>query len=278
MPRPPALRTLLAVALVAAAGIALGQDFANVPATEPSITDWMLDPVTPIAHEVRSYTLFLVAMTLPYLLLPQVLLLYCIFKFGKKPGMRPATFHENVRLEVVWTIVPALTLVLLAIPAYGLIKKIENMPEADVNIQVIGHQFYWEYRYPDYNDIRISEEPLVIPVNKTVVADMTSVDVNHAWWVPAFGIKMDTVPGRTTQVWFNVEREGWFKGQCAELCGTLHSKMLIDVHVVSQEEFDAWIAKKQAEFAPADEAEETAPEPSAGDADEGAVAQEQSAS
>jgi cytochrome c oxidase subunit 2 len=238
----------------------------------------MLDPVTPIAHEVRSYTIFLVAMTLPYLILPQVLLLYCIFKFGKKPGARPATFHENIRLEVVWTIVPALTLVLLAIPAYGLIKKIENMPEADVNVQVIGHQFYWEYRYPDFNDIRISEEPLVIPVNKTVVADMTSVDVNHAWWVPAFGIKMDTVPGRTTQVWFNVEREGWFKGQCAELCGTLHSKMLIDVHVVSQEEFDAWIAKKQAEFSTGDEAEETAPEPSADDADEGAAAQEQNAS
>ncbi|MBX3728949.1 MAG: cytochrome c oxidase subunit II [Candidatus Sumerlaeia bacterium] len=237
-----AAATLLAVAT-------FGQDFANIPASEPSITDWMFDPVTPIAHGVRNNALFILAITVPYLILPQVLLFYCIWKFRKRPGAKPATFHDNVQLEVLWTIVPALSLVVLAIPSYKLIKFIETMPEPDVRIEVTGRQFYWEYRYPDHGNIRISDEPLVVPVRKNIVADMTSADVTHAWWVPAFGIKMDTVPGRYTQVWFNVEREGWFKGQCAELCGALHSKMLIDVHVVSQEEFDAWIEMKKREFA-----------------------------
>jgi len=113
------------------------------------------------------------------------------------------------------------------------------------NLGVIGRQFLWEYRYPDHGDIRIADQPLVIPARKNIVADCTSNDVLHAWWVPSFGVKTDTIPGRLTQIWFNVDREGWYKGQCAELCGALHSKMLIDVKVVSDEEFAAWVAEQQ---------------------------------
>lgn len=244
---------LAAFALLATAALAQGPGFANVPAEEPAITDWMTNPVTPIAHEVRSNAIFISALTLPYLFLPQILLLYCIFKFGKKPGRKPATFHEHLPLEIFWTVVPTLTLVALAIPSYWIIKNIENPPDADVQVTIIGHQFFWEYRYPELGDIRISEEPLILPVDKVVVADVTSVDVTHAWWVPAFGVKYDAIPGRNTRIWMKVEREGWYKGQCAELCGSLHSKMLIDVKVVSPAEFDAWIAAKQREASGPDE-------------------------
>lgn len=236
------------VLALGAASVALGQsEFANIPAEEPPITDWTTEPVTSIARDVQSYTRYIAILTLPFLLIPQILLITAIIKFRSRPGRTPSKFYENVALEAFWTIVPVMVLVALAIPSYSLIKKIETMPEPDVSIEIIGHQFFWEYRYPE-NDVRISDEPLVIPVDQNIVADCTSVDVNHAWWVPAFGVKMDTVPGRTTQIWFNVEHEGWYKGQCAELCGALHSKMLIDVHVVSEEEFDAWIAKKRAEL------------------------------
>ncbi len=209
------------------------------------ITSWMDKPVTPLAHEVKSYVTFLTLVIAPFMILPQALLLMAIFKFRDTGKRKPATFHDNLVLEVIWTIVPVLALVVIAIPSYSLIKKIENPPTPDMRIEIIGHQFFWEYRYPEHGDVRISDEPLVVPINKNIVADVTSVDVIHAWWVPSFAVKIDAVPGRVTQLWFNIDQEGWFKGQCAELCGSLHSKMLIDVKAVPQEEFDAWIAEKQ---------------------------------
>ncbi len=205
------------------------------------ITNLFNEPVTPIAHTVRSYWIFVALITGVFLILPQIILFWCIAKFKDAPGRKPATFHENIKLEIFWTVIPILVLVVMAVPSYPIIKKIENPPPADMRIEIIGRQFLWEYRYPEFGDVRISDEPLVIPVDKTVVADCTSADVLHAWWVPAFGVKIDTVPGRLTQIWFNVEEQGWYKGQCAELCGSLHSQMYIDVRVVSQEEFEEWI-------------------------------------
>jgi len=222
-------------------------NFASIPKVEPVITDWISEPVTPLAHRVRSYTKYALALVLPFLFLPQLLLVYSIIRFRKRPGRKPATFHENIKLEVVWTVIPALVLVGLAIPSYALIRDIETMPEPDMSIEIIGQQFQWRYKYLDHG-IETAGEPLIVPVNNTVVANLTSVDVNHAWWVPAFGVKIDTIPGRLTQLWFDVEKTGWYKGQCAELCGSLHSKMMIDVWVVTQEEFDGWIAEKKAEL------------------------------
>lgn len=211
---------------------------------EAPITNLFMEPATPIAHMVRSYWLYVMLITGIFLVLPQLLLLYCIAKFKDAPGRKPATFHDNLKLEIFWTVVPVFVLIVMAIPSYKIIKAIEEPPPADVRIEIIGRQFLWEYRYPEHGDIRIADEALVIPAGKNIVANCTSTDVLHAWWVPSFGVKTDTIPGRLTQIWFNVEREGWYKGQCAELCGALHSKMLIDVKVVSQEEFDAWVAEK----------------------------------
>ncbi|MCB2153685.1 cytochrome c oxidase subunit II [bacterium] len=247
------MKILLAVALMALAGGA----YAEISGDNPPITNWMTNPATPLAREIRGNALYILGMTLPYLLLPQILLVYAIVKFRARPGRQPATFHDNVKLEVFWTVVPALTLVALAIPSYKVIKNIENPPPADLRIEIIGHQFFWEYRYPEYGVV-ISDEPLYVPAGKNITADVTSVDVNHAWWVPAFGVKIDAVPGRLTQLWFHIDEPGWYEGQCAELCGSLHSQMLIDVEAVSEKEFNFWLGEKMKELEiPADdEAEE----------------------
>jgi len=224
-----------------------GVAFRNVPAEEPPITNWMIAPVTPIAHAVRENALWITWWTLPFLILPQVLLIFIIIKFRARPGREAAKFHDHVVLETVWTAVPAAVLVVLAIPSYWLIRDMETMPEADIQVKIEGRQYFWIYEYMDF-EFSISDEPLIVPANTTVVANITSGDVTHAWWVPAFGVKMDAVPGRITQVWFNVEEEGWYKGQCAELCGAAHALMLIDVWVVSPEEFEEWVEVKRREF------------------------------
>jgi cytochrome c oxidase subunit 2 len=204
----------------------------------------MTDPVTSIAHKVRGNALFITVMVLPFLILPQALLLAAMIKFKKRPGAKPATFHENVKLEVIWTVIPAAVLVALAIPSYSIIKYMETPPPADVRVEIVGAQYQWEYKYLTHGDVQTANEPMVIPENANIVASITSKDVNHAWWVPAFGVKMDAVAGRLNEIWFNVEKTGWYKGQCAELCGPAHAAMLIDVYVVTQEEFDNWIAMK----------------------------------
>lgn len=246
--------TLSALVLIIG-GVAFAQDAAGGSVIDKyspgDITNFLSDPVTPIAHEVKRNWWITSILILPFLVIPQLLLIVAIAKYAKKnDGRKPATFHDNLPLEIFWTIVPALVLVMMAIPTYGLIRKIENPPVADVKIDIIGYRFFWEYQYPDYGGFSISSAgnaPLVIPANKNIVTSMTSKDVIHAWWVPAFGVKMDTVPGRLSQVWFNVEKEGWYEGQCAEICGAGHAVMWIDVLVLPEDEFLQWVAEKQAE-------------------------------
>src|SRR4030067_581445 len=201
------------------------------------ITNWLQDPATPLAKNVRNTFWFTIAMISPFLLIAEGLLLYSIFKFKNKPGRKPAAFHENLKLEIIWTLLPALTLVIIAIPAYGTLKKMEVPPKSDLVIEVIGHQFFWEYRYPRY-DLILVDKPLVVPENKVVTLNLTSVDVIHSWFVPAFGVKQDATPGRISHAWFQVDQVGTYKGQCAELCGELHAKMYITVKVGNQEDLE----------------------------------------
>lgn len=210
-------------------------------ASDP-VTSWLFDPVTPVAQDVRDTFKIMLGLTVPFLLLPQVLLVYAIWKFNEKRGHKPATFHENVPLEIVWTIVPALVLVAISVPAYSTLKKIEVPPKSDLVVEVIGHQFFWEYRLPRH-EIGFANEPLVVPADKIITLNLTSVDVIHSWWVPSFGVKQDANPGRITHAWFKAPA-GNYKGQCAELCGPLHGEMWIDVKVVSETEFNDWLQKK----------------------------------
>jgi cytochrome c oxidase subunit 2 len=205
---------------------------------------WIQHPVTPVAHEVRSLFWKAVAMTGGFVLLAEALLLVAIIRFRARPGLKAASFHDNVRLEVLWTAVPAVVLVVLSGPTFTTLHYLETVPKSDLTVEVIGHQWFWEYRYPQYGVV-FANEPLIIPRGKIVAADITSIDVIHSWFVPQFGVKMDANPGRVNHTWFQVEETGTFHGQCAELCGVLHGDMHIVVKVIPPEEFERWIEQKK---------------------------------
>lgn len=218
--------------------------FYQILAAEQPLTNWLQDPATPLAKDVRANFWIAMLAILPFLLLSEGLLFYAIVKFKAKPNVKPATFHENLRLEIAWTVLPAIALIIIAFPTFATLKKMVVPPKSDVVVEVIGHQFFWEYRYPKYG-ITLAEKPLVVPVNKVITLNCTSVDVIHSWFVPAFGVKQDANPGRITHAWFKALQTGTYKGQCAELCGALHALMYITVKVVSEEEFSAWLEKNK---------------------------------
>ncbi|MGH9393567.1 MAG: cytochrome c oxidase subunit II [Terriglobales bacterium] len=178
---------------------------------------------------------------LPFILIAYFLLAYVLVKFRDKgDGRKPADFHENNPLEFAWTVIPAIVVVLVALHSYPVLHYMEfggNNPA--LNVQVVGHQFFWEYKYPQYG-IDISNDTLVVPANEVVDLDLTSVDVIHGFYVPGLGIQEDALPGRLTNLWFKGET-GFYKGQCTQLCGANHSQMLIEVQVVPNDQFQAWL-------------------------------------
>lgn len=195
------------------------------------------------------------------------LLIWSIFRFRRGANPVPSKTTHNVLIEVVWTLVPVLVLVGIAIPSFKLLAAQYDPPKADLTIKATGHQWYWSYEYPDqgafgFDSVMLSDadaakanEPrnlavdnrVVVPVGAVVKVLLTASDVIHSWAVPAFWVKMDAVPGRVNETWFKTDREGLYYGQCSELCGTKHGFMPIAVEVVSKEKFDAWVAARQAD-------------------------------
>jgi len=184
-----------------------------------------------------------------------------MFRYRRGANPTPSRTSHNTTLEVVWTLVPVLILVVIAVPSIGLLSDQYSPPRADLTVKVIGNQWYWEYEYPDHGVQFVSniltdeeaerrgeprmlavDERMVVPVNATVKVIVTSNDVVHSFGVPAFWVKMDAVPGRLNETWFQADRPGLYYGQCYELCGARHAYMPIAVEVVSQEQFAAWVA------------------------------------
>ncbi len=208
------------------------------------------------------------------------LLAFVILRFNSRANPKPAGFTHNSPLEVAWTIVPIVILVFIGAFSLPVLFKQQEIPEADVTIKVTGYQWYWGYEYVDdgvyfdsfmigygegnLNDsireqlveagysedefLLATDTAVVVPVGATVVMQVTGADVIHSWTIPAFGVKQDAVPGRLAQLWFAAEEEGVYFGQCSELCGKDHAYMPITVKVVSQEEYDVWLAGAQEEF------------------------------
>jgi cytochrome c oxidase subunit 2 len=200
-------------------------------------------------------------------------MLWSIINHRKSTGAVAATFHESTKVEILWTIIPFIILILMAIPATRVLTEAYDSSESDLDIQVTGYQWRWEYRYlrEDASEEEVSfysmlstprdqinnalpkeehylmvvDKPLVIPVNKKFRFIITSNDVIHAWWVPAFAVKRDAIPGFINEAWAIAEEPGIYRGQCAELCGLEHGFMPIVVHAVPQEEYDAWYAEQQ---------------------------------
>ncbi|WP_108175577.1 cytochrome c oxidase subunit II [Phreatobacter oligotrophus] len=205
------------------------------------------------------------------------LLAYCIYRFSEKRNPVPSKTTHHVGLEVAWTVIPVLILIVIAIPSFRLLYQQQVIPRADMTIKATGSSWRWTYDYPDHGNFsfvsnmqtdderrqRIQagaparevprllavDNEVVVPVNKTIRVQVTSSDVMHAFAVPGFGIKVDAVPGRLNETWFRATREGIFYGQCSELCGKDHAFMPIAVRVVSEQAFAAWVEDAKKKFA-----------------------------
>lgn len=226
---------------------------------QPAVTELMRDIVwyDNILHIVSALIVIFVT----------ALLLIAAFKFGEKKNPTPARFTHNAALEVAWTGIPVLILIVFAIISIPLLYKQLEVPESDVVIQATGNQWYWSYEYPDeeieFDALMLAKDELadngfadnewllatdqsvVVPVNAVVHMLITGADVIHAWTIPAFGVKIDAIPGRMNEVWFKAEQEGVYFGQCSELCGKDHTYMPITVKVVSEVEYDSWLEEIQ---------------------------------
>ena len=242
--------------------------FAEVGLSE----NWQLnfqEPATDLMSDIisfHSYILMPIITGISILVL--FLLLYIAFRFNSSRNQIASTTTHNTVVEILWTVIPVVLLIVIAIPSFRLLYVSETIPKADLTIKAIGNQWYWSYEYPDYGDIVFdanmlnddelsdpklrlleTDTQIVVPVNKIVKIQITSNDVLHAWTIPAFGVKMDAVPGRLNETWFKANQEGLFYGQCSELCGPKHAFMPINVKVVSEKEFEDWIGFAKEEYA-----------------------------
>ena len=197
------------------------------------------------------------------------LLIYVILRYNRRANPTPARFTHNSPLEVAWTLIPVLILVFIGSFSLPELFKQQDFKQvqADITIKATGNQWFWSYEYPEdgiafdsfmlaredlaangYDDslyLLATDTAVVVPVGKTIVVQVTASDVIHAWKVPAFGVMQDAVPGRLAQLWFKADKEGIYFGQCSEICGKDHAYMPIEVHVVSQDKYDAWAKTAQ---------------------------------
>ena len=197
---------------------------------------------------------------------------YSIIVHRKSRGVKPATFHDNVQLEVAWTVVPFLILVGMAVPSTATLIEMRDTRESDMSVLITGYQWKWQYQYLDHDVSYFSalatprdqienrapkdehyllqvDNPLVLPVGKKVRLLLTANDVIHAWWVPALGTKKDTIPGFINEMWATIDKPGVYRGQCAELCGKDHAYMPIVVQAVMPDEFDKWVVAQKGKTA-----------------------------
>ena len=195
------------------------------------------------------------------------LLLYSVIRFRASKNPIPSKTSHNTFIEILWTVIPCLILIVIAVPSFRLLYKQDVIPKADVTIKAIGYQWYWGYEYPDQNiafeanmvetknlkpnqpRLLETDNHVVVPVGKVVKVLITANDVLHAWAVPSFGVKRDAVPGRINETWFKAEKEGVYYGQCSELCGFRHAFMPITVRVVSDKQYNEWLKESKIKFA-----------------------------
>jgi len=258
-------RTFLGLAAFAASLIAgLG-----TASAAPQDWEWgFQDAVTSIMTEITSFYDWLLIMMVGISSLVAILLLIIIVRFNKGRNPEPSKTSHNTMLEIVWTTVPVLILVAIAVPSLRLLFYEATIPEGDLTIKAIGHQWYWSYEYPDNGgftfdanmvpDDELTDDQLrllttdnevVLPVGKVIHVLVTSEDVIHSWALPPAGIKMDAIPGRINEFWMTLDTPGTYYGQCSELCGINHGFMPIMVRGVTDSEFAAWVQEAQAKYA-----------------------------
>jgi cytochrome c oxidase subunit 2 len=266
------LKRLIAFVVTAVVGGA-GAAWATTAATgQPKEWQLGLQPgATPVMDDIIWFHDFLLWLIAAITLFVLALLLIVIVRFNTRANPVPSRTTHNTAIEVIWTVVPVLILVTIAVPSFRLLFYQLNVPKADVTVKATGKQWFWSYSYPDqkfeFDSLLVQEKDLkpgqprllsvdnemVVPVNKVVKVLVTGADVIHSWAVPSFGVKIDAIPGRINETWFKAEREGTYYGQCSELCGRDHAYMPIMVHVVSEKDYAAWVEQAKKKYASTDD-------------------------
>lgn len=257
-----------------ARAVALAAALVGLPAT--AFAAWELNmPVGVTELSRRIHALHMLIFWVCVLIAMAVFgaMIYSIVKFRRSQGAVAANFDHSTRAEIVWTVIPIVILVAMAVPAAATLVRIEDTRNSDLTVKVTGYQWRWHYEYLDRNVAFFStlardsdaarqldsgidpktvpnylldvDHPLVVPIGKKVRVLLTAGDVIHAWWVPAFGMKKDAIPGFVNEIWFRADQVGIYRGQCAELCGRDHAFMPVVVDVRSQENFDSWLKAQQ---------------------------------
>ena len=228
--------------------------------------------VTPVAHSIHDFYNLVTTIIIVITLFVLGLLVYVMYRFSESRNPTPSRVTHNTLIEVLWTVLPIIILVIIAVPSFKLLNLQYAYPKADLTIKATGYQWYWSHQYPDQGGFSFDsymlddddrneliekgidaprnlavDNEVVVPVNKVVHVLVTAEDVLHNWTIPAFGSKTDAVPGRLTATWFKAEREGVFYGQCSELCGINHAFMPIAVRVVSEDTFNKWVEARKAD-------------------------------
>ena len=252
-----------------AGGAALAQDG---PAGQPH--PWQLGfqaAATPVMDNIIWFHNFLLWLIAAITLFVMVLLLIVMVRFNARRNPVPSRTTHNTLIELVWTVVPVLILVAIAVPSFRLLFLELDVPKADITVKATGKQWFWSYGYPDekfeFDSILVQDKDLkegqprlltadnalVVPVNKVIRVQTTGADVIHSWAVPSFGVKIDAIPGRLNETWFKAEKTGTYYGQCSQLCGRDHAFMPIEVRVLSDQDYAAWLADAKKKYASTDE-------------------------
>ena len=268
-------KRLIAFVVTSVTGLALGVAPAATGQPEP----WQLGlqkGATPVMDNIIWFHDFLLYVIVAITLFVLALLVIVAVKFNARSNPVPSRTTHNTTIEVIWTVVPVLILVTIAVPSFRLLFFQQNTPKADVTVKATGKQWFWSYSYPDskfeFDSLMLQDKDrkpgqprllavdneMVVPVNKVVKVLTTGADVIHAFAVPSFGIKIDAIPGRINETWFKAEREGMYYGQCSELCGKDHAYMPIAIRVVSDRDYTAWLEQAKKKYATDDSVRPTA--------------------
>jgi len=225
---------------------------------------------SPVMDQIEDFHRLLLYIITAVCLFVLALLVWIVVKYRAGANPVPSKVHHNTLLEVAWTLIPVIILVFIAVPSFRLLYFEAAIPKPDVTFKAVGKQWFWSYEYPGstagftYDSVGLSDadakkaekprllgvdNPVYVPVNKVIEVDTVGADVIHSWAMPQMGVKMDAVPGRINKTWFKATQTGVFYGQCSELCGARHAYMPIELHVVSDADYAAWLAASKKKFA-----------------------------
>ncbi|MCG8493460.1 MAG: cytochrome c oxidase subunit II [Sneathiellales bacterium] len=260
------------VALFAAAAATV-LTMGNAIAAQGQAAPWQLglqDAFSPVAHDMHDFHNLLLVIITAISVFVLLLLIYVVVRFNRKANPNPSKTSHNTLIEIVWTVVPIMVLIAIAVPSFNLLYKGDRIENADMTLKAIGYQWYWGYEYVDEDELAFeavmleddeleegqprllaTDNVIVLPIDTNIRLLVTAEDVLHSWAMPAFGVKLDAVPGRLNETWMRIEKEGMYYGQCSELCGARHGFMPIAVKAVSKEDYKKWLVEAKKEFASA---------------------------